>query len=216
MDKKKEAIERKAFERNKKLQVAQTVINTATAAMMAFGMFGPIVGGILAAMILSVGKKQIDIIKNTQFDGGNQGPGTISEIKVGKRENNVNVGQGASGGELSYLRGERGVGSNANNFVPGGAAGMKRGYASGGEILVGERGPEVIQPTNSGYNVIPNDKLGGTQSINFSINAIDASGVEDVLMNQKGNIIRMIREAANENGERFLETVDTQTYGSNT
>ena len=45
---------------------------------------------------------------------------------------------------------------------------------------------------------------------------MDASGVEDVLRNQQGNIIRMIREAANENGERFLETVDTQTYGSNT
>ena len=46
------------------------------------------------------------------------------------------------------------------------------------------------------------------------INAVDAAGVEDVLSNQRGNIIRMIREAANENGERFLETVDTQTYGS--
>ena len=43
---------------------------------------------------------------------------------------------------------------------------------------------------------------------------MDAAGVEDVLSNQRGNIIRMIREAANENGERFLETVDTQTYGS--
>ena len=34
-------------------------------------------------------------------------------------------------------------------------------------------------------------------------------------MNQRGNLIRMIREAANENGERFLETVDTQSYGGN-
>ena len=44
---------------------------------------------------------------------------------------------------------------------------------------------------------------------------MDAAGVEDVLTNQRGNIIRMIREAANENGERFLETIDTQAYGSN-
>ena len=42
----------------------------------------------------------------------------------------------------------------------------------------------------------------------------ERSKIKDVLSNQRGNIIRMIREAANENGERFLETVDTQTYGS--
>ena len=55
---------------------------------------------------------------------------------------------------------------------------------------------------------------GGETNVNFTIQAMDASGVEDVLTNQRGNIIRMIREAANENGERFLETIDTQTYGS--
>jgi hypothetical protein len=52
--------------------------------------------------------------------------------------------------------------------------------------------------------------------VNFSINAVDASGVENLLVEQRGNIIRMIREAANDTGERFLETVDTQAYGSST
>ena len=52
--------------------------------------------------------------------------------------------------------------------------------------------------------------------MNFSINAIDAAGVEDVLMNQQGNIIRMIRQAANENGQDFLPDVDTMAYGSKT
>ena len=33
--------------------------------------------------------------------------------------------------------------------------------------------------------------------------------VEDLLTNQRGNIIDMIREAANANGEEFLETVRT-------
>ena len=64
-------------------------------------------------------------------------------------------------------------------------------------------------------DITPNFALGsGTSNVNFTINAIDSAGVEDVLTNQRGNIIRMIREAANENGERFLETIDTQTYGS--
>ena len=80
--------------------------------------------------------------------------------------------------------------------------------------VVGERGPEVISPA-APVDIVPNFALGGgSTNVNFSINAIDAAGVEDVLTNQRGNIIRMIREAANENGERFLETIDTQTYGS--
>ena len=65
-----------------------------------------------------------------------------------------------------------------------------------------------------GYNVIPNDRLGGGASnVSFTINAVDAAGVEEVLMQQRGNIIGMIREAANDTGERFLESVDTDVVG---
>ena len=110
----------------------------------------------------------------------------------------------------------------AGGYLPGSAMGRKgyamgfrKGYADGG-VVVGERGPEIITPS-ADMDIVPNFALGGGETnVNFSINAIDAAGVEDVLTNQRGNIIRMIREAANENGERFLETVDTQTYGSNT
>ena len=90
---------------------------------------------------------------------------------------------------------------------------MKRGYAAGGDILVGERGPEVIQPTTAGFNVVPNDQLGGTQNINFNISAVDATGIQELLVDQRGNIIEMIREAANDTGEYFLEQVDTQSMG---
>ena len=90
---------------------------------------------------------------------------------------------------------------------------MKRSYPVGGEILVGERGPEVIQPTTAGFNVIPNDQLGTSQNINFNINAVDATGVQELLIEQRGNIIEMIREAANDTGEFFLEDVDTQSMG---
>lgn len=89
----------------------------------------------------------------------------------------------------------------------------RRGYADGG-VVVGERGPEVITPSVP-VDVTPNFALGGGSSnVNFTINAVDAAGVEDVLMNQRGNIIRMIREAANENGEDFLTQVDPMAYGS--
>ena len=52
--------------------------------------------------------------------------------------------------------------------------------------------------------------------VTFTINAIDAQGVEEVIEAQQGNIIRMIRQAANENGQNFLPEVDTMAYGSKT
>jgi hypothetical protein len=154
------------------------------------------------------------------YQGGASAPPAASpaSITVGKRTNKVDVSQKASAGELAYLRGERGIGTTSTNFIAqGGAAGLRKGYAGGHAgmqgFLVGERGPEMMQ-TSSPFNVVPNDALGtsGT-SVNFTINAIDAAGVEEVLIGQQGNIISMIRTAANDYGEEFLETVNTDTYG---
>jgi hypothetical protein len=57
----------------------------------------------------------------------------------------------------------------------------------------------------------------GAKSIinaNFTINAIDAEGVEEVLLNQKGYLIDMIRSAANDHGTEFLEEVNTDMYSA--
>ena len=106
------------------------------------------------------------------------------------------------------------MGTSATAFTPsGGAAGLRKGYANGGEILVGEQGPELIRPM-SPVEVVPNDAMGrNAVNANFTINAIDAAGVEDVLLNQQGNIISMIRSAANDHGEEFLEAINTDMYG---
>ena len=214
MESKKEAIKRKAFEKQKKMQIAETIMNTAASAMTALTTFAavPPLAIAMAGMITAIGLKQVSIIRSQQYEGSGTAPSAPSSISVGKRDNKVDVSKGATMGETAYLRGQTGTGNTANNFVPGGAGGMKRGYASGGEILVGERGPEVIRPTAEGYNVIPNDKLGGTSNVNFTINAVDAAGVQDLLMSQRGNIIGMIREAAHEHGEEFMEPVNTEAY----
>ena len=49
-------------------------------------------------------------------------------------------------------------------------------------------------------------------NVNFTINAVDAEGVEQLLVAQRGNIIGMIREAAHEHGEEFMEPVNTEAY----
>lgn len=220
LEKKKTAIAKKAFEDQKKMQMAQAMIAGLTGAVMAFAAaqvlpppFGMIVGAAMAAAVMALTAKNVALIKAQTFSGGeNAGGGTPQSITVGSRNNSVDVARGATAGELSYLRGEQGIGSNANNFTPGGAAGMRRGYQTGG-ILVGEQGPEVIQPTAGGFNVVPNERIGGQNlNANITINAVDAAGVEDVLMNQRGNIISMIREAAHEHGEEFIEGVNTASY----
>ena len=211
MEKKKEQMERKAFERNKQMQIAETIINTASAVMKA----SPNIPMML--LMGAMGVAQLAVIQKTQFQGGGSSdiPKPAQSIGIGKRDNKVDVSKRATAGELSYLRGEKGIGSTANKFTPTGAAGMRRSYSAGGEILVGEQGPEVIQPTTSGYNVIPNDKMGGQNlNANITINAIDAVGVQEVLTEQRGNIIGMIREAAHEHGEEFIESVNTSAYGS--
>ena len=216
LEKKKEAMAKKAFEQNKKMQMAQVVVNTASGMMRAYKDYDGMTATGLAIMIGALGAAQLAIISKTQYAGAGAGdiPKPQTNLSIGNRSNKVDVSRGGNGGELSYMRGARGTG-NANNFTPGGAMGRK-GYAAGGEgILVGERGPEIVTPSQK-VDIIPNDRLGGNTNVNFSINAVDAAGVEDLLINQRGNIIRMIREAANDTGERFLESVDTQTYGSST
>jgi len=218
LEKKKDQMARKAFEQGKKMKIASAIISTSAAIA---GQLGADPQGPwnvpLAIMMGALGMAQVAIIKKQQYQGGASGGGAAvpQEISVGKRNNNVDVSKSASSGELSFLRGEKGIGSNANNFRPGGAAGMRKGYANGGEILVGERGPEVIAPTQGGYEVTPNDQMnrGGTTNANFTINAVDAAGVEEVLAAQRGNIIGMIREAAHEHGEEFIEAVNTGSYG---
>ena len=221
MEKKKEGMARKAFEQNKKMQIATTIANTAASIMQVWANPADITKAWampMSIMIGALGAAQVGIISKTKFNGGStESPKPqATTMSVGSRQNSVDVSQGGSRGELSYMRGARGSGSNANNFNPGGGAMGRKSYASGGEgILVGEQGPEVVMPSQK-VDVIPNSRLGGSQNVNFSINAVDAAGVEDLLVNQRGNIIRMIREAANDTGERFLETVDTQAYGSST
>ena len=213
MEAKKEVIARKSFETNKKLQIAQAIISTASGAAAAYAI--PVIGPALAAMIVALGMAQVAIIKKTSYQStaaNISAPNT--SLSVGQRGSAVDTAQQTSGGELNYLRGGSTDGTNLGGA--GGAMGRK-GYANGGEgIVVGERGPEIVSPS-APIDITPNFALGGGETnVNFTINAVDATGVEDLLINQRGNLIRMIREAANENGEEFLPTIDPMAYGSKT
>ena len=111
------------------------------------------------------------------------------------------------------MRGESGIGSGPENFRP--AFGGYRNRAEGGNaaFMVGEQGPELFVPRTAG-NIVPNDDIpaSGPTNVTFNISAVDAVGVEELLLEQRGNLIGMIREASNSYGQTFLEDVDTTVY----
>ena len=220
LEKKKDAAARKSFEINKKLMMAQAIIATATGVASALSMGPP--GIPLAVLIGAMGAAQLAIIAGTSYQGG--GPASAatsmpSTLSIGKRGDSVDLARNNAnaGGEIGYLRGARGRGSNASNYsVIGSAYGgaMPRGYGNTA-FVVGEHGPETITPETP-ITVRPmNDNSEGQRAlppVNINIQALDAKGVEEILYGQRGNIIGMLREAANNSGQTFLESVNTAIY----
>ena len=216
MEQQKELIGRKAFEREKKMKLAQAAMNVAASVIQALSAAPPPFNFALAALVGAFGLKQLSMIKNQQYNGyvapSDETPSASpTNIGIGARGNEVDVSKRASGGELAYLRGDAGRGS-ISNFTPMNASVGRRGYAVGSEgVVVGERGPEVISPSVP-VNITPNDQIGrAPTNVNFTIHAVDAAGLEQTIQSQRGNIIGMIREAANGYGEDFLEQVDIDT-----
>ena len=218
LDKIKEQMEKKAFERNKNMAIAQAIISTATAAIGVYqgvkSIFDVIPATIAAAGIIALGAAQVAMIASQSYQGGGGTPssaGAPTSITAGERGNSVDLARSQSArGEIAYMRGESGTGG-PENFRP--AFSGARYRAAGGETtgyVVGEQGPELFVPTAPG-TIVPNDDMAAATNTNvsFNINAVDAAGVEDLLVAQRGNIIGMIREAANSYGEDFVESVDT-------
>ena len=213
MEKKKEQMKRKAFEQDKKMKMAQVVMSTANAIMSAIeGPPGLPWSAVFGAAAAAMGAAQLAAISSTSFQGGagaspSAGPSAIS---VGSRNASVDLAKGQNaGGELAYARGESGIGSSMTDFKPA-FSGYKNRAAGG--FVVGEQGPELFMPSVPGEIIPSGQGSGGMTNVNFSISTVDATGVEDLLMNQRGNIIGMIREAANEHGELFLESVQEKSY----
>jgi hypothetical protein len=80
------------------------------------------------------------------------------------------------------------------------------GRFTGGSVMgkkpyiVGERGPEMFVPSQSG-TIIPNGNLGNGKDVNvtFSINNIDSTSFDELLASRRAMIVNMVRQAVNEN-----------------
>lgn len=213
LEKKKENIKKKAFEKEKKAKMAGVIISTAQAIMKESekGLPAAIPG---IAMFAAMGAMQLSTIASQKYEGGGSSVGDTgakSDVSVGERSSTVDLAKSRSAvGELGYSRGAMGTGG-MGNFKPAFTGARYRAVGGSAGYVVGEQGPELFMPDVPG-TVVPADDTagvtGGTTNLNFTINAIDSQDVERTLSGQTGNIIRMIRETANDAGETFLEGLD--------
>jgi len=73
----------------------------------------------------------------------------------------------------------------------------------GESYLVGEAGPEIFTPASSG-TVTKNSDIGSDKvvNVNFTINAMDTTSFDEMLLNRRGVIQQVIRDAVLETGQR--------------
>ena len=69
--------------------------------------------------------------------------------------------------------------------------------------MVGEGGPETFVPNTAG-TIIPSGMGGQNVNVNFTINAVDTAGFQQLLANERGTIIGMINSAVNQQGKSNL------------
>ena len=93
----------------------------------------------------------------------------------------------------------------------GGGGGGFKPFAKGGAvskgqpIVVGEQGAELFVPNQTGQiTQSARGTGGGSTTVNFNINTVDASGFEELLVRSRGTITQLINNAVNERGSKNL------------
>ena len=89
---------------------------------------------------------------------------------------------------------------------------MFSGRASGGSVqkgqpyMVGENGAEMFVPNQSGQiqQSARGGSGGGSTTVNFNINTVDARGFDELLTQSRGTITQLINQAVNERGAKSI------------
>ena len=92
------------------------------------------------------------------------------------------------------------------------AVGFLTGKASGGAVqkgqpyMVGENGAEMFVPNQSGQiqQTARGGSGGGSTTVNFNINTVDARGFDELLTQSRGTITQLINQAVNERGAKSI------------
>lgn len=135
-----------------------------------------------------------------QLDGLSSNSSSTASLTLGKRDNSIDVSRGATGGEVSYIRGEKGVG-NSNTFVPRAEGGN---MIPGVGYIAGENGIEVITPSvpSTATPINNSDSPSGNakRPIHLTIQAMDAKSFMDFASNNQEIFRNTVESALNEQG----------------
>lgn len=178
------------------IQTAVAVMQAATAVPYPFSIPLMVAAGLAGALALAQASSA-----SGMSSIADSGADTTQYLTLGERQKNVDVSMQASSGELSYLRGDKGIG-NANSFVPRAEGGM---MYPGVSYQMGEHGTEVITPMVP-MKVTPNDQLSeGSRSsssrpIILNISTMDAASFRDFASNNSTAFRDAVELALNENG----------------
>jgi len=97
-----------------------------------------------------------------------------------------------------------GGGGNFMNLLTGGKA-SGGAVAKGQPTLVGENGAEMFVPNSSGQITQSARGVGGgSTTVNFNINTVDARGFDELLNQSRGTITQLINQAVNERGAKSI------------
>ena len=140
---------------------------------------------VLSAIIEIVARKGAELLIEKAITREKQKQASLSAV--------AGIGGSILGGVGSFIGGFLG-------FAKGGAV------SKGNPILVGENGPELFVPNQTGQ-ITQNARgtgTGGGTTVNFNINTVDASGFDELLVRNRGTITQLINNAVNERGSKNL------------
>lgn len=178
------------------IQTAVAVMQAATAVPYPFSIPLMVAAGLAGALALAQASSA-----SGMSSIADSGADTTSYLTLGERQKNIDVSMSANAGELSYIRGDQGIGS-ANSFVPRAEGGN---MYPGVSYQMGEHGTEVVTPMVP-MKATPNDELKTSSNstsgrpIILNISAMDAASFREFASSNSGALRDAVELALNENG----------------
>lgn len=178
------------------IQTAVAVMQAATAVPYPFSIPLMVAAGLAGALALAQASSA-----SSMSSIADSGADTTSYLTLGERQKNIDVSMSANAGELSYIRGDQGIG-NANSFVPRAEGGN---MYPGVSYQMGEHGTEVVTPMIP-MKATPNDELKNPSNstsgrpIILNISAMDAASFREFASSNSGALRDAVELALNENG----------------
>ena len=155
-----------------------------------------VLGKIISALIEQIARQAIAIaMENTQIGQLMTKLGIEKLITIEKKaqQSASSGGNGDMGSTLVNMA------SSFLGFAKGGAVSKEQ------PIMVGENGPEMFIPNSSGQiTQSARGTGGGSTTVNFNINTVDARGFDELLTQSRGTITQLINQAVNERGGKSI------------